>query len=390
MRKQRIFLKGMFIGLFFVAIASSMVGATDKITFGQVLYFSSPDGKGVELAPGTYEVSQGKSESGDVLLLQSPSGSFRLQAKAMEHEGEFTSPMAMSMPETDDQQVVLLFLPNGTGLEAVGSKTLVQSRGITRGTLKPSGVRQALATVRPGRNPAANQGSSNSSGAPLPASKTPSTELQQINQHGKLSGKPRRPSSSQLLDMLRGFPGGKESIERAKAGGARISFLDEKQDESVLSWLNPFSVPSAFAQGAFSVSLSPRQPMAGPNYLSFSSVEVRNDASIGFHSAPNPASSSNSKGYIWVQIPTTGWYIINIEAESTYKNAAELKHLDTYASWWTNEAKPPVQTWYFPQSQQPVVRSYPALVYLQGGSHEFQFRLKEGWVTFIEATVKAM
>ena len=130
--------------------------------------------------------------------------------------------------------------------------------------------------------------------------------------------------------------------------------------------------------------------MAGPHYLSFSSVEVRNDASIGFHSAPNPASSSNSKGYIWVQIPAIGWYIIYVEAESTYKNAAELKHLDTYASWWTNEAKPPVQTWYFPQSQQAVVRSYPALVYLQGGSHEFQFRLKEGWVTFLEATVKAM
>ncbi|MEJ2230739.1 MAG: hypothetical protein P8X46_06120, partial [Nitrospirales bacterium] len=377
-------------GLFFVAIASSMVGATDQITLGQMLYFLSPEGKAVELVPGNYEVSQGESESSDILLLKSPSGSFRVQAKVMEHEGEFTSPMALSMPETDDQQVVLLLLPNGTGLEAVGSKTLVQSRGITGGTSKPAGVRRALATVRPGMKPPSNQGSSDSSGAPLPASKTPSTELQQINQHGKPSGKPRRPSSSQLLDMLRGFPGGKESIERAKAGGARISLLDEEQDETLLSWLNPFSVSAAFAQGAFSVSLSPGQPMAGPNYLSFSSVEVRNNASIGFHSAANPASSANSKGYIWVQIPSTGWYIINIEAESNYKNAAELKHFNPGSSWWTNEAKPPVQTWYFPQSQLPVVRSYPALVHLQGGNHEFLFRLKEGFLTFLEVTVKAM
>lgn len=130
--------------------------------------------------------------------------------------------------------------------------------------------------------------------------------------------------------------------------------------------------------------------MAGPHYLSFSSVEVRNDASIGFHSAANPTSSSNSKGYIWVQIPSTGWYIINIEAESHYKNAAELKHFNPGSSWLTNEAKPPVQTWYFPQSQQPVVRSYPALVFLQGGNHEFLFRLKEGLLTFLEVTVKAM
>jgi len=130
--------------------------------------------------------------------------------------------------------------------------------------------------------------------------------------------------------------------------------------------------------------------MAAPPYLSFSNVEVCNNGSIGFHRAANPASSSNSKGYIGVKIPSTGWSIINSEAESNYRNVAELKHFNPGSSWWTNEAKPPVQTWYFPQLQQPVVRSYPSLGHVQGGNQEFLFRLKEGFLTFLEVTVKAM
>jgi len=71
MPKLRTFIEEMVLGLCLVVLATSMVGATDQITVGQILYFLSPEGRGVELAPGTYEVSQGESESGDVLLLMS-------------------------------------------------------------------------------------------------------------------------------------------------------------------------------------------------------------------------------------------------------------------------------------------------------------------------------
>jgi hypothetical protein len=320
------------VGWFVLFLAVEVFG-NPRVSLDQTLYFLGPGGGPVELTTGIYEVEVGPEDAQNTVRFSGDHGQKTVLASPIEHEGEVGSTVALVVPDEKGNQSIIILMPDGKGLEAFGLITMVQSRGMTDGTSTSSGVRQALATVRPGMNPASNQGRFNSSGASLPASKTPSMELQQINQQGKPSGRPRRPSSGQLLDILRGFPGGKESIERAKVSGARISFRDHDQDEPLLSWLNPFTVPSAFAQGEFSVTLSPRQPMVGPHYLSFSSVGVRNDASIGFYGTPN--FKFTSKGYIWVQVPITGWYIINIEAESMYKNTVELKHYDPDSSFFS-------------------------------------------------------
>lgn len=368
--------------------------AVPTVSIDQSLYFQGEGGTLQAVAPGRYAVSQTTTEKGIVLILTSSQNTYRLQAEAKEHEGELPAPFALTLPEGEDIQIVLLLLPDGSGFEAEGSVSGIQSRGMRRSGFRRTGLPKALQTLRPPRGTRERLGKSSpkpsTPAGPLKAVKSPSKEVQRLHQGKGPANAPRTPSVGELLNVLKQLPGGREQVERARKLGARISSQWNRPSTDWITQLQEMVIPSAHAQGPFAVTLTPQQPVVGPHHLSFNSVGVPKDSSIGFHSTSNPMSAYNSKGYLWVQIPATGWYIVNVQARSTRSIKAELKHFDPDSSWWYNEGTPPVQTWGYPQTAQPTIRSYPALVQLEAGFHELQFRLKEGLVTFLDISIQQL
>jgi len=353
-----------------------------SVSINQGLFFMSLAGEPVQLEPGTYQVTQGKTESH--LMLVKDGGSVQILAERIEHEGELSSPIALIVPENDQEQRITLLLPNGGGFEAIGSFSGIQERGIQGNVRKTSGVSKALQTLRPASKSSGSTANPVKTTGLLPAAQKPSPQLQQLNQGGGSSPSLKPRAVGELLNIIRTLPGGREAIESAKKRGARISFLKPKNENSLLSWLNPFDVSPAFAQGQFAVGLTQHNSMVGPHHLSFDRVSLRKDSSVALYS------NSNSRAYLWIQVPTTGWYIVAFEAESNYKVQALLKHNDPDKNWMTNEAAPPVQTWTYQQSQQAMARTYPALVELEAGFHEFRFSLAQGSVTFLAVSVQSL
>lgn len=362
-------------------IAESPVAPSVSIEKG--LFFMSSAGEPVKFEPGTYHVTEGK--AGSYLLLAKDDESVQIQAKPMEHEGDLSSPVALIVPENNQEHRLTLLLPNGRGFEAIGSVGGVQGRGVRGNVQNGSGVSKALQTLRPAIKGSAPSADSGKTSGLLPAVQKPSSQLQQLNTGDTGSPSLKLRTVSELLNIISTLPGGRETIEGAKKKGARISLLEPKNENTLLSWLNPFDASPAYAQGQFSIGLTQQKSMVGPHHLSFDRVSIRKDSSVALYS------DGNSKAYVWIQVPTTGWYILNFELASQYNNIqARLKHYDPDKNFWTNEAALPVQTWAYPSSQGPLTRSYPALVELEAGFHEFHFSLSQGWVTFLAVNVQSL
>ena len=231
----------------------------------------------------------------------------------------------------------------------------------------------------------------------LRAVQQPSPELQQINQSGVETPSHRRRGVRELLDTIRSMPGGPALIDRARRGGARIS-QETQPGGDFYSWLNWLNPPEAYAQNdpanTFSVTLSPAQPKVGPHYLTFRNVHIQNNASVLLHTHSKNVVIPKSLSWIWVQVPSTGWYIVNVEAKGGCQfNPATLRHRDPEnrgtgpfagLKMWT---VPPVQEWNNPHGQE----AHPALVQLEAGNHEFAFYAGDRCLlTFLETNVYAL
>ncbi len=106
------------------------VSAPAQIEFTTPLYFSSSDGRDLELPPGTYRVDPG---SGRQLRLTGV-GSERVEAISaveMTHEEDLRGAIALLIPEGDDLHLTLL-LPGGRGWDAIGSGSGVRARGVKK------------------------------------------------------------------------------------------------------------------------------------------------------------------------------------------------------------------------------------------------------------------
>jgi hypothetical protein len=95
----------------------------------QAIHFLSTDGSDVLIQPGTYIV-----EAAEEWLRVIPGErreAWLLEAILTKHEETLDAPVAFSTPGEDDQQHMVLLLPGGTGLEAIGSISGVRSRRVT-------------------------------------------------------------------------------------------------------------------------------------------------------------------------------------------------------------------------------------------------------------------
>jgi hypothetical protein len=108
-----------------LALAISLSPTT--ITISQPVHFLTPDGTDVIVNPGNYDVGA----AGNILRLQSSNNKdpIHIQAGPAPFPDEVESPVAMAIPMPEEGIYLALAVPEGTGLEAMGSYSGIQARG---------------------------------------------------------------------------------------------------------------------------------------------------------------------------------------------------------------------------------------------------------------------
>lgn len=108
-----------------LALAISLSPTT--ITISQPVHFLTPDGTDVIVNPGNYDVEA----AGNILRLQSSNNKdpIHIQAGSAPFPDEVESPVAMAIPMPEEGIYLALGVPEGTGLEAMGSYTGIHARG---------------------------------------------------------------------------------------------------------------------------------------------------------------------------------------------------------------------------------------------------------------------
>ena len=119
------------IGVFAVMTAAAVASAPPTIVLERPVHFLTPSGEDdVVVGPGTYEVEAAK----EGLRLTPKEGKAEeaklIQANPMPHPESLQVPKAVAEPRDEDALYVALLLPEGTGLEAVGSYSGVRPRGV--------------------------------------------------------------------------------------------------------------------------------------------------------------------------------------------------------------------------------------------------------------------
>ena len=110
------------------------------IEIDRTLHFLSPQGKDVVVSSGIYTV---EATEGGLRLIPSEETkgeALTIEAKPTSHEQSVKVPEPMLIPGEEDQHVVMLLLPDGKAMQAVGSYSGVRGRGSKKGRGK-KGVR---------------------------------------------------------------------------------------------------------------------------------------------------------------------------------------------------------------------------------------------------------
>ncbi len=126
-----------FIGLSFLFLAPSHSWATATILLDQAVHFTSAEGSTVVVDPAEYTIEQA-----ETWLRLTPVGgkevdAFLLEAHSAKHEETLKEPRGLSAPGTSpDAHHLVLLLPDGRRLEAVGSYSGIRSRGLSLYTMQ--------------------------------------------------------------------------------------------------------------------------------------------------------------------------------------------------------------------------------------------------------------
>ena len=97
----------------------------------KTIHFLTPSGEDVAVSPGAYSV-----EAADDALILTLNQTEEVQpvtikAEATTHTESIDTPEPLTIPEEEDQQVIMLLLPEGKALQAVGSSSGIRERGMT-------------------------------------------------------------------------------------------------------------------------------------------------------------------------------------------------------------------------------------------------------------------
>lgn len=121
--------------------------STTTLTLDQAVHFLAVDGSDVLVPPGTYQLEVAEEwlrlvpgERKDALLLE---------AMRTQHDEDLTAAKAMSQSGEPDEYRIVLLLPGGKGLEAIGSVSGVRSRAVNRPLTSQTRALQQQATRIP-------------------------------------------------------------------------------------------------------------------------------------------------------------------------------------------------------------------------------------------------
>ena len=117
----------------------------DTISLDQAVHFTTPQTKDVVAPAGTYQVVASER---DQLRLISEKGNKTILVSALSttHQEGIATPIALYVRDDDKFPHILLLLPDGNGLEAVGSYDVTRSRSIRSFQLTPNQIQAALKT----------------------------------------------------------------------------------------------------------------------------------------------------------------------------------------------------------------------------------------------------
>lgn len=135
-----------------VVQATGEMGPT-TVTLERPVHFLTPDGNDVVLSPGTYEVEV--AEEWIRLIPDERRNTVLLEALHTTHKEVLSSPLALSLSENEvgnsDVHHLLVLLPNGSGLDAIGTYSGIRSKGLLSKITPPritQAVQQAKTTVQ--------------------------------------------------------------------------------------------------------------------------------------------------------------------------------------------------------------------------------------------------
>ena len=147
---------------------TSHTSSIATIEFTQPLHFLGVDGTDVVIQPGTYQV-----EAAEAWLKLVPEGKSRSTSVLLEairgpHEEEVIEPIVRTISDPDRPDVlhVALLMPDGVGMEAVGTVTGIRPRGLNFAFVARTNRTQTL-TSRPGMH-APQSGAQTQAPAPGP------------------------------------------------------------------------------------------------------------------------------------------------------------------------------------------------------------------------------
>jgi hypothetical protein len=107
-------------------------------------HFLTPGGKDVVVLPGAYLV-QAETEGLRLIAEEGTSSeSVVVEATGQPHDQKVAGPTALSVSENEDEQVVVLLMPDGKSWEATGSHSGVISRAAPRRRTPQSRIRQVI------------------------------------------------------------------------------------------------------------------------------------------------------------------------------------------------------------------------------------------------------
>jgi hypothetical protein len=138
-------------------ISQEPVTSFTTITLEKPVYFMAPDGTDVVVSAGKYDIQSAEQSR---LLLVPAEGvpdkkPLLVQAHPLPHEEALASGVALAIPQGDDEQHVVLLLPDGKGFDAGGTYSGVRSRAarpiqpVTSSVLKQYAATLPQFTVMP-------------------------------------------------------------------------------------------------------------------------------------------------------------------------------------------------------------------------------------------------
>ena len=316
--------------------SGSRPSPSPTVELESAVHFVDPEGHDITIAGGAYRVEAAEA-SRLRLLPAAGKATLLIQGQPLAHEETVPGPLALSVPQEDGTIHVLLLLPGGKGVDAVGSFSGLHTRGVLSKVLTSDHVKLYAALKLDQLAKAAP--------APDPSRLSHQEQVRE------------------LVQILSAQPGGQEMLTAPKRKGAHLPSLNPQEPHRTTS------------STIYSVSLTPEQPRGTDASLSLSHAQAG-----GLDNAT-----------IRVKIPRAGWYLINLkmkaQSQTILASVTQQRIIKTLLPGKSGTSTPAtIRTWDQP-TEPSGEYSFPALVELKAGEYQFSWSISSGAAELIEARI---